>query len=147
MAKRGTVIARAKGVERQVQQMLWPGSTFAGGAKRPALEQQDLRGEDRDGRPLWGEVKNYTPETLEAAGGVWRVLEKAYRQCEKAIAAGHYEGEKPRAFAVLWVVGAKRQDRKLAMYEWPVAGLAVTTLAKFARLVVGVPEGDEPCAE
>lgn len=132
-------LRQSKIVERTVQQYLWPGTKFAGGAKRPALEQCDLRGEDRDGLPLWGEVKNLSPATV-AARGPWAVLADAYAQCSAAICANPQdwqEPDRPRPFAVLWPVGSRRADARLVMFEFPVVGLAVVPLDEFRRQVVG----------
>lgn len=151
MTKIATTIARAKRVEREVQQYLWPGTRFAGGAKRPALEQCDLRGEDADGWPLWGEVKSYSAATMLQAGGPYAVLAAAYEQAQQAIeanrqdwpfglvgGAGFTEQARPRPFAVLWPKGARRDDQKLVMYELPGYGVGVITLAEFkARIVDG----------
>jgi len=164
MAKPASRNHRAKAVERAVQQYLWPGSRFNNGAHRPAHEQQDLRGEDRDGLPLWGEVKNYTLPSVNQRGGAWAILQDAYQQCMAAIEANPHswpeEPEavvgnvtirgrvlKPRPFAVLWTVGARREDQKLVMYDYPVVGLCVVTLAQFRRQVIGEPQSleDDEC--
>lgn len=153
MTKIATTIARAKRVEREVQQYLWPGTRFAGGAKRPALEQCDLRGEDADGWPLWGEVKSYSVATMLSEGGPYAVLAAAYDQAQRAIEANPQDWPyvedyfadvytlreaRPRPFAVLWPKGARRDDQKLVMYELPGYGVGVITLAEFkARIVDG----------
>ena len=85
MAKRTSINARAKKAEREVQQYLWPGSRFAGNAKRPALEDQDLCGVDAECGLWWGEVKSYNRETIHQCGGPWAVLEAAWHQCDAAI--------------------------------------------------------------
>lgn len=149
MTKIATTIARAKRVEREVQQYLWPGSRFAGGAKRPALEQCDLRGEDADGWPLWGEVKSYSAATMLQAGGPYAVLAAAYEQAQRAIEANPqdwpygligYDGVmdpiRPRPFAVLWPKGSRREDQRLVMYELPGWGVGVITLAEFKQRIV-----------
>jgi len=145
MSKPASRNARAKGVERKVQQYLWPGSRFAGGAHRPALEHEDLRGEDRDGRELWGEVKNWTPDLVQNGGGVWAVLVKAYQQCWDAIlrAPNGPTSDEPRPFAVLWPVGSVRETQRLVMYCFPVVGLAIVTLSEFKRQVIGGPTFSE----
>ena len=149
MTKIATTIARAKRVEREVQQYLWPGSRFAGGAKRPALEQCDLRGEDADGWPLWGEVKSYSVATMLSEGGPYAVLAAAYEQAERAIEANPqdwpfevwdggdgWEPARPRPFAVLWPKGSRREDQRLVMYELPGWGVGVITLAEFKQRIV-----------
>jgi hypothetical protein len=159
VTKIATTIARAKAVERTVQQYLWPGTRFAGGAKRPALEQCDLRGEDADGWPLWGEVKSYSVATMLSEGGPYAVLAAAYEQAQRAIEAnrqdwpqGHREALgckvaiggpaywnsplRPRPFAVLWPKGSRRDDQKLVMYELPGWGVGVITLAEFKQRIV-----------
>lgn len=146
-----TIAARAKKAERQVQQYLWPGTKFAGGAKRPALEQCDLRGTDAENWPLWGEVKNYGPATVQAGGGLYSVLLDAYNQSESAIADNPQDWPKclrgagvgveamcPHPFAVLWPKGSRRDDQRLVMYALPGWGMAIITLAEFkARIVDG----------
>jgi len=149
MAKRENIAARAKGVEVKIQQYLWPGSHFAGGAKRPALEQCDLRGEDCDGWPLWGEAKNYDLPTVADKGGVYAVLGKAYAQAERAIAANEQDWPprelgnsgwghmRPVPFAVLWIKGSRGGEQRLVMYALPGWGEpAVITLAEFKRRIV-----------
>jgi len=149
MTKIATTIARAKRVEREVQQYLWPGTRFAGGAKRPALEQCDLRGEDADGWPLWGEVKSYSAATMLREGGPYAVLIAAYEQAQRAIeanpqdwpsglvgGAGFAEPARPRPFAVLWPKGSRLSVQRLVMYELPGWGVGVTTLEEFKQRIV-----------
>jgi hypothetical protein len=142
MSKPASRNARAKGVERKVQQYLWPGSRFAGGAHRPALEHEDLRGEDRDGRELWGEVKNWTPDLVQNGGGVWAVLLKAYWQVWDVLLR-EMPDPMPVPFSVLWPSGSRREDQRLVMYAFPVAGLCIVTLEMFKRLVVDPPTFEE----
>lgn len=152
MSTRQTICARAKKCEREVQQYLWPGTRFAAGAKRPALEDCDLRGEDRDGWPLWGEVKNYGAQTIQSEGGAYSVLAKAYTQSQAAIERnpqdwpeivgdfGRDRG-KPCPFSVLWPKGSRRDDQRLVMYQ--LAGYAeplVMTLAQFKQWVIDAPK-------
>ena len=154
---RSSQLRNSKRVEVLVQQYLWPGTKFAGNAKRPALEQCDLRGEDRDGNAIWGEVKNLSPATV-AARGLWAVLLDAYEQCQAAIENNQQDWpedapivnqfgvskgrqHRPRAFSVLWPVGSRREDARLVMYEAPVVGLAVVPLAEFRRQVIGETAG------
>lgn len=150
MAKRQTVLARSKKCEREIQQYLWPGTHFAGGALRPALEQCDLRGDDADGWPLWGEAKNYDLPTVKSEGGTYAVLAAAYAQCEAAIEAnrqdwphglvggsGFLEQARPRPFAVLVPKGCRRDDQRLVMFAVPGWGQPVVlTLAEFKRRIV-----------
>jgi len=146
MSKPASRNARAKGVERKVQQYLWPGSRFAGGAHRPAHEHEDLRGDDRDGRELWGEAKNWAWSKILNEGGPWAVLYNAFNQCDSAIVREHkgLPGESwPNAFAVLWPPGSRRHDQRLVMYGFPCVGLAVVTLEMFKRLVVDPPTFEE----
>lgn len=148
-------LRQSKRVEILVQQYLWPGTQFAGNAKRPALEQCDLRGEDRDGRPIWGECKNLSPATV-AARGTWAVLLDAYEQCQAAIESNRQDWpedapvvnqygvskgrqHRPRAFAVLWPVGSRREDARLVMWDAPVVGLCVVPLSEFRRQCVAEP--------
>ena len=72
-------------MEREVSQYLWPGCRFAGGAKRPALEDEDVRGEDAAGRSWWGEIKSRERATITSEGGDFKVLSKALDQCLEAI--------------------------------------------------------------
>jgi hypothetical protein len=145
MAKPASRNSRAKGVERKVQQYLWPGTRFAGGAHRPAHEHEDVRGEDRDGRELWGEVKNWTPDLVQNGGGVWAVLVKAYHQCWDAILRAPHgpTSDEPRPFAVLWPVGSVKEAQRLVMYRFPVVGLAIVPLAEFKMQVIGGPTFSE----
>ena len=148
MGNKSSVLKRAKGVERKVQQYLWPGSAFIGGAKRPALEREDVRGKDRRGQEWWGEVKNLSQTQIAEHGGPWAVLERALLQVEAAIES---ELARARAFAVLWPKGAKRGDQKLVMYflegrrpnvcsEGPV----IMTLEQFrCRMPGGLEDGGE----
>lgn len=160
MSTRQTICARAKKTEREVQQFLWPGTRFAAGAKRPALEDCDLRGEDRDGWPLWGEVKNYGAQTIQGEGGAYAVLAKAYAQSQAAIERNPQDWpngseelwdflhecwvpapDRPRPFSVLWPKGSRRDDQRLVMYE--LAGYAeplVMTLAQFKQWVIDAPK-------
>jgi len=118
MATRSSILRRSKKAEREIQQLLWPGSEFAGGAKRPALERQDLRGLDAEGRPWWGEVKNYDTGTTHGAGGPWAVLEAAFEQVMDVISWEPHDGEVPRAFSVLRVKGtALASSQNLVMYQ------------------------------
>ena len=132
MAKRTTVLTRAKSVERRVQQYLWPGSAFAGGAKRPALEREDVRGRDLWGTEWWGEVKNLSQAQIAEHGGPWAVLERAYLQAQAAIESEQADAQ---PFAVLWPKGSQRQDQRLVMCCWSWGpdgvGLVVVTLAQF----------------
>lgn len=136
LSKRTNINARAKKIEREVQQYLWPGSCFAGGAKRPALEQEDVRGDDCNGRPLWGEVKNWDAKTIAGEGGHYSVLRKAYNQATGAIESNPQDYTvRPKAFSVLWPKGSRKPEQKLAMVE--VSGeLIVMTLEQFKRTVV-----------
>lgn len=156
MAKRQTILRRSKAVEREVQQALWPGTVFAGGAKRPALEQCDLRGEDCDGWPLWGEVKNLDAATIASEGGVYAVLSRALEQCETAIEKNRQDwpprllGEepcgamRPTSFAVLWPKGSRRPDQRLVMYRLPGWGEpAIITLTEFKRRIVDGQPGEQ----
>lgn len=156
MAKRQTTLRRSKNCEISIQQYLWPGTHFSGGAKRPALERCDLRGDDADGWPLWGECKNYDLPTIGDEGGTHAVLSKALVQAEQAIAESptewpvgpltripdsvigyHKPVQRPRAFAVLWPKGCRRDDQKLVMYRLPGWGTpAIITLAEFKRRIV-----------
>jgi len=146
MAKRTTVGARAKGIERTVQQLLWPGTVFAGHAKRPALEDQDVCGLGCDDWPWWGEVKNYGQATIRDGGGTWAVLEKALEQAGKAILRnvqvwptdGAGLPVRPKPFAVLWPSGSRREDQRLAMCEYAGARV-VMPLHQFKRLFVDGP--------
>jgi len=143
-----SVLKRAKGVERKVQQYLWPGSAFTGGAKRPALEREDVRGKDRRGQEWWGEVKNLSQTQIAEHGGPWAVLERALLQVEAAM-----ESEQANAlgFAVLWPKGAKREDQKLVMYLLEgrrpnvyLEGPVIMTLEQFrCRMPGGLEDGGE----
>lgn len=118
MAKRRSIIARAKKAEREVQQYLFPGTTFAGHAKRPALEDEDLRGLDYDGTLWWGECKALEAKTTQGRGGPWAVLEDAYNQCCEAIERNPHEGQVPRPFAVLRAKGTQLESpQNLVMYK------------------------------
>lgn len=84
MASRVSIKNRAKAWERKIQQYLWEGSSFAGHAKRPALEDQDVCGLDSVGNLWWGEVKNRSVAYVNQIG-TWTILNKAFEQCEEAI--------------------------------------------------------------
>ncbi len=128
MSKRRSINSRAKKAEVNVQQFLWPGSEFAGNAKRPALEDQDLCGQDWKEQWWWGEVKNDSNETIKAKGGVWCDLYDAFCQAEDAIRRnenvwGGYTPTKPIPFAVLWPKNSRKPEQRLVMLE--VFGLLV----------------------
>ena len=144
MGNKSSVLKRAKRVERKVQQYLWPGSAFTGGAKRPALEREDVRGKDRRGQEWWGEVKNLSQTQIAEHGGPWAVLERALLQVEAAIES---QLARARTFAVLWPKGARREDQRLVMFEMCSPGhylsesdqvLVVVPLAWFRGLVGSV---------
>ena len=154
MTKPANTRNRAKKAEREVQQYLWPGTIFSGHAKRPALEDCDVRGEDRDGWPIWGEVKNYSPATTQSEGGPYMVLLKAYVQSQEAIERnpqdwpGDSSGKwaalgypmRPHSFAVLWPKGSRIDEQRLVMYALPGREEPVVmTLAQFRAWVVGTP--------
>lgn len=132
--------ARAKGVERQVQQLLWPGSRFAGNAHRPALEDQDLTGTDAQGRLWWGEVKNWGWGVVQNHGGPWRVLAAALQQCNQA---AHRAGVTCKTFSVWWPPGSRLPEQRLVMYYLEGLGFVVVTLEQFARDVIQVPLASE----
>ena len=148
MGNKSSVLKRAKGVERKVQQYLWPGSAFTGGAKRPALEREDVRGKDRRGQEWWGEVKNLSQTQIAEHGGPWAVLERALLQVEAAIES---EQANVLGFAVLWPKGAKRGDQKLVMYLLEgrrpnvyLEGPVIMTLEQFrCRMPGDLEDGDE----
>jgi len=148
VATRSSINARSKDKERKVQQRLWPGSRFAGGAKRPALEDQDLCGRGKDGVLWWGEVKHYTKPTIMQEGGEYAVLCGAFQQCEEAIERNEelWSPERPRPFAVLWPVGSREDDRILAMCE--IGGLRTAmTLRDFQETFIGIPKSTLPEAD
>lgn len=152
MAKKQSINARAKSVERKTQQFLWPGTKFAGNAKRPALEDEDLRGDGADGWPLWGEVKNYSCETI-GKRGAWVILAEAYQQCCEAIERNRQDWPKyqkctypndrvdmqhgrPLPFSVLWPVGSSKDEQRLVMYEVMPGERMILTLVQFKRLFI-----------
>lgn len=161
MTTKATICARAKKCEREVQQYLWPGTRFAAGAKRPALEDCDLRGEDLDGWPLWGEVKNYGAAKVQGEGGAYAVLAKAYAQSSAAIERNKQDWpvassgiravldmqSKPCPFSVLWPKGSRREDQRLVMYALPGrVEPVVMTLAQFKAWVVDKTPAKEDAA-
>lgn len=118
MSKRRSIIARAKKVEREVQQYLWPGTEFAGNAKRPALEDQDVRGFDFHGNEWWGEVKNYSKKNIKKIG-VNNLLNRALKQCECAIDRNEnsWYPNRPRSFAVLWPVYSRDHSERYVLLD------------------------------
>ncbi|MHB8994582.1 MAG: hypothetical protein ACYC63_04955 [Armatimonadota bacterium] len=156
MASRSSINSRAKGVEVLIQQFLWPGSTFAGGAKRPAHEDEDLRGPDKDWWPLWGEAKNYAGIAVGKTGA-YVILSKALDQCLEAVERnqdkwpevmlekGGLQRIRPKVFSALWPVGSRSDQQRLVM--WEIEGeRMVMTLVQFKRLYIeraeDVPDAD-----
>lgn len=114
MANRSNINKRAKKHEREVQQYLWPGSKFAGGAKRPALEDEDLRGIDKNGDLWWGECKSKSKEAITVIG-VWKILNDAFDQCLEATIRNE---EKAKIFSVLRKKGTGiESSQNLVMIE------------------------------
>lgn len=139
MPKRQSIIAGAKKSEREVQQYLWPGSMFFGGAKRPALEDEDLRGPGYDGRYWWGELKTRAAKVVISSGGAWAILLDAFHQCEEAIVRaplGEDDGI-PIPFSVLRVKGTNLESpQNLVMFD--MDGLfVVVTLKLFKERFIG----------
>jgi len=152
MAKRQSTLQRSKRTENAVQRFLWPGTS------RAWKDDHDVRGDDRDGWPIWGEVKNYSSATINESGGPYAVLKAAYRQCEQAIErhpeewpevlhtgwalAGYtcvqeMKQVRPRPFAVLWLKSCRRDCGKLVMYLLPCCSEPVVmTLAQFKAWVI-----------
>ena len=136
MAKRQPILARSKKAEREVQALLFPDTVFTAHAKRPALEDEDVRGLDFDGVLHWGEVKAFDHKTVHGAGGPWAVLEAAFNQCVEAIERNPHEGQIPRPFAVLRVRGTSLEStQNLAMYM--AGGLVIVPLSQFRRRITG----------
>lgn len=157
VAKRQSINARAKKVERVVQQFLWEGTKFAGNAKRPALEDEDLRGWDREGYPVYGECKNYSCEAI-GKRGAWVILAEAYQQCQDAIDRNEHDWPKipsiwgnpagisptpltavrPWAFSVLWPVGSSKDEQRLVMWEYS-GEMVIVPLVMFKIIAIDPP--------
>jgi len=147
MAKRRSINSRAKRVEVSVQQYLWPNTTFAGNSKRPAFEDQDVCGMDYQGDFWWGEVKNYSRETINNLGGTWKALEGALEQANNAIDRNkhvwqQYTEKRPKAFAVLWEKGSRDDNKRLVMLEH-IGMLIVIKLTDFKKKFIDY--GTELC--
>jgi hypothetical protein len=137
MAKRSSTLARSKKAEREVQQLLFPDTAFVGHAKRPALEDEDVRGVDCEGRLWWGEVKNYDYKNVHKASGPWALLEEAYEQCIDAIERNPHDGQVPRPFAVLRLKNTGIDSpQNLVLYQ-AKGQLVIVRLSDFASLVRG----------
>lgn len=141
MAKPASRNARAKGVERQVQQYIWPGSRFEGNAHRPALARQDVCGPDAQGRLWWGEVKNWGLAKVASHGGIWQVLTEALTQ---SVRASLCERVQCRSFSVWWPPGHRLETQRLAMFDLPGQGRLVVTLWQFREMIRGGPIGLPP---
>lgn len=121
MASRSSIKASAKKTEVSIQQYLWPGSVFAGNAKRPALENEDLRGQDYNDLWWWGEAKENSNATILRKGGVLKTLRKAFQQVETAIERDvvvwkDYTKKPPLPFAVLKTKGMHGIGNSLVMF-------------------------------
>ena len=137
MPKRQSIIARAKKAEREVQAFLFPDEKFTAHAKRPALEDEDVRGFDFDGLLHWGEVKAFDHKTVHSEGGPWAVLKAAFEQCMDAIERNPHEGQVPRPFSVLRLKGTQIDSpQNLTMYMTGGQLIAIP-LTEFRRRVVG----------
>ena len=136
MAKRRSIQKRAKGVEVKVQQYLWPDSFFAGNAKRPAHESQDVCGPSSFGEYLWGEVKNNNI----AKGGLYSILDGAYEQCVAAIERDSEicVNKIPVPFSVIWPVGSRSWGQRLVLFKPPDYKLRIIlTLEQFKENYIG----------
>ena len=135
MATRHTIKERAKKHEREVQQYLWPGSKFAGGAKRPALEDEDLRGCSVTGERWWGECKSRKNEIIRDIG-VWKILSDAFDQC---LEAAKRNEENVLIFSVLRKKGTSiESNQNLVMVE--IKNLVHATNAFNNRIIIPLCE-------
>lgn len=127
MAKRVFILALSKQVERQVQVMLWPGTS------RPWEARWDVAGPDAEGGMWYGEVKHVRAEDGNLSDAM-RLLREAGAQLREAAPED--------AAGLLVAIHVKRGK----VWCWALAGpvfLGPYSLGEFAERYLAVTAKEE----